>query len=175
VRTCPLRRPSPSLLPYSLPRPACHHLFVVVIGGDGSGCWVVGRGAWCWWCIMVVVGWVVWVEQNERGSSLGDMAHHMMQVGTCCSDRHDFTWAGGSAVKHALLQAQEVGCLNLWKNKCFLPQIKLNCIPSGVLLDNMWSPSRLLRDWIRSPGKVSILMDSIRILSGGYLESTRIH
>jgi hypothetical protein len=27
----------------------------------------------------------------------------------------------------------------------------------------MWSPAWVLRDWIRSPGKVSILMDSIRM------------
>ena len=45
---------------------------------------------------------------------------------------------------------------------------------SGVHLDYMWSPAWVLRDWIRSPGKVSILMDCIRSLSGGYLESTRI-
>ena len=70
----------------------------------------------------------------------------------------------GSVVRFVLLQPQEVGCSNLWKNKKKLHQIKLNWIPLGVLLDYMWSP-----------GKVSILMESIRILSGGYLESTRIH
>ena len=69
--------------------------------------------------VVVVVGWVVWVERNECVSGLGDVACHVIQVGTCCSNRHDFMWAGGSAVKHALLRPQEVGCLNLQKNKCF--------------------------------------------------------
>ena len=58
----------------TLPSPS--RPFVVVIGGDGGGCWIVGRGAWCWWCVMVVVvvGWVVWVERNKGGSGLGDVA-----------------------------------------------------------------------------------------------------
>ena len=70
---------------------------------------------------------------------------------------------------------KRLGVRTCGKTNVFLPQIKLNCIPSGVLLDYMWSPAQVLRDWIRSPGKVSILMESIRILSGGYLEFTRIH
>jgi hypothetical protein len=36
-------------------------------------------------------------------------------------------------------------------------------------VDSIWSPAQVLRDWIRSLGKVSILMDSIRSLSGGYI------
>ena len=127
-------------------------------------------GHWWWW-----LDGLCGLNKPNVGSGLGDMAHHVIQVGTCCSNRHDFMWAGGSAVKHALLWPQEVRCSNLQKNKFFLHQIKLNWIPSGVLLDYMWSPAWLLRDWIRSPGTVSILMESIRILSGRYLEFTRIH
>ena len=59
------------------------------------------------------------VEQIECGKRFGDTAGHVILVGTCCSNQHDFTWASGSAVKRALLQPQEVGCLNLQKNKCF--------------------------------------------------------
>ena len=87
--------------------------------------WLLGRGSWC--LVLVVhrggggggMGWVVWVERNKCGSGLGDVARHVIQVGTCCSNWHDFTWASGSAVKHALLQPQEVRCSNLQKNKSF--------------------------------------------------------
>jgi len=39
----------------------------------------------------------------------------------------------------------------------------------------MWSPARVLRDWIRSPEKVSILMDSIRSLSGVHQDSLIVY
>ena len=35
----------------------------------------------------------------------------------------------------------------------------------------MWSPAEVLRDWIRCPEKVTILMDSIRSLSGVHQDS----
>jgi hypothetical protein len=46
-----------------------------------------------------------WNESN-LGSSLGDVAHHVIDVGTCCPNLHDYMWAGGLAVKCALLQLQ---------------------------------------------------------------------
>ena len=80
--------------------------------------------------VVVVVGWVVWVEQNERGSGLGDVDRHVIHVGTCCSNRHDFMWAGGSVVKRALLQLQEVGCLLYFTVPHTFPWS-----PHGVLMD----------------------------------------
>ena len=51
---------------------------------------VVVAGLWVVVVVVVVVGWVVLNEPNV-GSSLGDMAHHVIQVGTCCSNWHDST------------------------------------------------------------------------------------
>ena len=73
----------------------------------------------------------------NMGSGLGDAACHVINVGICCSNWHDSTWADGSVVNRALLQLQEVGCLNLRKKKKILHQIRLNWIPLGVLLDYM--------------------------------------
>ena len=71
-----------------------------------AGSWVMGLVAggalwwwWWWWWWDGVFG----LNEPNVGSGLGDMDHHVIQVGTCCSNWHDFTWAGGSAVKCALL------------------------------------------------------------------------
>ena len=57
----------------------------------------------------------------NMGSGLGDAACHVINVGICCSNWHDSTWADGSVVKRALLQLQEVGYggLNLQKMNFF--------------------------------------------------------
>ena len=39
----------------------------------------------------------------------------------------------------------------------------------------MWSPAEVLRDWIRCPEKVTILMDSIRSLSGVHQDSLIVY
>ena len=52
------------------------------------------------------------------------------------------------------------------KQVFFWHHIQLNCI----IVESCWG----FKDWIRSLGKVTILMESIRSLSGGYLEFTRI-
>ena len=168
--------------------PPAHCLAQLVItccchcGGNGGGCWwLLGGGWWwvggvgggmSWWWWVKLVGWS---NEPNMWSSLGDMPHHVINVGTCCPNLQDCMWAGCSAVKHTLLWLKVAGCLNQQKNiYFFLHQIKLNWILSGVLLDYMWSPARVVKDWIRSPGEVSILMDSIRSLFGVYLESARI-
>jgi hypothetical protein len=42
----------------------------------------------------------------------------------------------------------------------------------GLLVESGHNPASLLKDFFRSPGIVSLLVDSIRTPSGGYLEYT---
>ena len=79
----------------------------MVLGAGGASWW------WWWW------DGLCGLNKPNVKSSLGDMDHHVIDVGTCCSNWHECTWAGGSVVKHALLRTQEIRCSNLWKNKCF--------------------------------------------------------
>src|ERR1700676_2640028 len=44
----------------------------------------------------------------------------------------------------------------------------------GLLVESGQNPAPVLKDFFRSPGKVSLFVDSIRTPSGVYLESSRI-
>ena len=73
-------------LPITLPSPSspvhcCHWWWWWWLLG-------LGCGAWCWWCIMVVVVVCGLNEPNVK-SSLGDTAHHVIKVGTCCSNQNN--------------------------------------------------------------------------------------
>ena len=96
-----------------------HLLLSLVVMVVVAGLWVVVLGAggasWQWWWWDGLCG----LNEPNLGSGFGDVAHHIIYMGTCCSNWYDSTWAGSSKDKHTLLRPQEVGCLNLWKNKCF--------------------------------------------------------
>ena len=93
-------------LPVALPSLLSPIVIIVVVVVVVAGCClVVGDDGWCWWwCIVVVVGHAGgWLNKLNMGSSLGDVAHHMINVGTCCPNLHNYMWAGGSTVKQTLL------------------------------------------------------------------------
>ena len=51
---------------------------------------------------------------------LGDVACHMISVGTCCLNMHVHLWASGSAVKSVRTVSAKVGTSNLAGNPCIL-------------------------------------------------------
>ena len=111
------------------------------------------------------MGWVVRLNEPNVGSDLMTRLVTWSTVGTWWPNLHNHPWAGSSVVKCMLYCQRRRSRVRICqKNKCFfaLNWIKLDY--SGAHLDYMWSPARVLRDWIRSPGKVSILMESTRIL-----------
>ena len=117
------------------------------------------------------------MNEKNVGAVGFDVACHVISVGTCCPNSHIQSWASSSAVKREIAVPVKVRVQICEKTDDFLHKIKLNWLwwsPSGVHLDYMWSPARVLRDWIRSPGIVSILMDSIGSPLGVQLEFSRI-
>ena len=87
-------------------------VIVVVMVVVTDGYWVAGGGRGY---IVVVVGHgggCGLVEWTKHGKQFGDTSCHVINVGTCCPNLLDNTWAGGSVVKCTLLWLPEVGCLN---------------------------------------------------------------
>ena len=81
---------------------------------------------------------------------LGDVAGHVIIVGTCCPNLHNQPWTGSSVVKHILIviaKGQEFKSVK----KQFFFGAKLNHRSPGGTVRGLPEKSPLYEDYIRSP------------------------
>ena len=100
---------------------------------------------------------------------LGDVAGHMIMVGTCCPSLHNKPWTGSSVVKHVLIVTAKGREFESVKRQMFFcPQLNHRS-PCRVPVESLISPggtvrglpeqSPLYEDYTRSP--LGLLVDSL--------------
>jgi cytochrome c551/c552 len=65
----------------------------------------------------------------------GDVACHVIDVGTCCPNLHNLAWAGSSVVKHRLIVTVKVECLNPQKDNLFCTKLNIKL----ALVESIWT------------------------------------
>jgi len=177
----------PGCLPCSSSSPSssssCPSLLLLLLWSPRCRWWQWRSWSWSWWWSL----W--WWLLLGRGGGCGGCGCDVWLRYLVCLVTRPVTWSVWVLVAlicivcyGPIAQRLSAGSIvtakversNPRKDDYFLHQIKYSIGFSGVHLDYWWSPARVLQDWIRSPGIVSILMDSIRSLPGVYLESSRI-